>query len=254
MADNLPAYCYYRDYPQSLASTVSFDRDYLMYASSGSIRFGVDGRTWTMPSAYAAWIPANTKIEVEITRAATCCSVLYQPDFIENVPGETVVFAVTPLAREMIYFSRRWGPEESEFSAFAQNYFQSIAMTCTELALKPSPIWQPTGSSQHVKRALTFTQTNLATNLSFDDVAKAANTSQRTLLRHFREEVGLTWQQSLRRLRMIRSIELLSNEDEAIIQVAYQVGYSSLSAFNKAFREFTGHTPSAFRSRKTPQW
>jgi AraC-like DNA-binding protein len=36
-----------------------------------------------------------------------------------------------------------------------------------------------------------------------------------------------------------------------ILDVAYQVGFNSKSAFNSAFRKLTGTTPSLFRSRKT---
>ena len=44
--------------------------------------------------------------------------------------------------------------------------------------------------------------------------------------------------------------QALSNEDEPVVQVALQVGYTSNSAFNKAFREFSGHTPTEFRARR----
>lgn len=64
----------------------------------------------------------------------------------------------------------------------------------------------------------------------------------------------MTWQQTLRRLRMVRAVELLSNTEDAVIQVAYGVGYASLSAFTKAFRDFTGLTPTQFRARHRAGW
>jgi transcriptional regulator GlxA family with amidase domain len=158
------------------------------------------------------------------------------------------------MARDMIYFSRRWGPDNDSFDGFAETYFRAIAFVCVELASSPSDVWQPTGSSKSVRRALEFTETHLATPLSFASVADAAGSSERTLLRRFGEEVGLTWQQTLRRLRMIRAVELLSNTEHAVIQVAYSVGYASLSAFTKAFRDFTGHTPTEFRARHRAGW
>ncbi len=59
----------------------------------------------------------------------------------------------------------------------------------------------------------------------------------------------MTWRQMQRRMRMIHAMELLSNIDGKIIQIAFEVGYSSLSAFNHAFREFCGITPSEFRAK-----
>ncbi len=254
MQSELPAYCFHQVFEPRPASKISFDRDYLLYAIKGAIRLGVPDREWTLPPSYAAWIPAQTEFEVAVTHPMTCCSLLFQPGFVDGLPNQTVVFTMTPMARDMIYFNRRWGPDNDAFDTFAETYFRSIAMVCVELASSPSDVWQPKGSTKSVRQALAFTQEHLADNISFSDVAAAASTSERTLLRRFAEEVGLTWQQSLRRLRMIRSVELLSNEEDAIIQVAFRVGYASLSAFAKAFRDFTGHTPSKFRARHRAGW
>ena len=81
------------------------------------------------------------------------------------------------------------------------------------------------------------------------EVAKAAHLSERSLARKMVEETGLTWGAMLRRMRMSRALELLSTTNDSILAVSLQVGYRSLSAFNKAFRDFTGFTPSAFRQR-----
>jgi len=53
--------------------------------------------------------------------------------------------------------------------------------------------------------------------------------------------------QSLRRLRMIRALELLAEDSAGITKIAFTVGYTSLSAFNAAFREFVGETPSSYQ-------
>ena len=57
----------------------------------------------------------------------------------------------------------------------------------------------------------------------------------------------MTWSQLLRHMRMIQAIELLSNLDSQMITISLQVGYHSLSSFNRAFKEFTSLTPTEFR-------
>jgi AraC-like DNA-binding protein len=89
----------------------------------------------------------------------------------------------------------------------------------------------------------------LAENLSLSDDANSARLSERSLARRFSDETGMTWRQMLRRMRMIRAIELLSNADDQVLNIALGVGYESLSAFNKAFRDFSGHTPTDFRKK-----
>lgn len=90
--------------------------------------------------------------------------------------------------------------------------------------------------------------------MSFSEIAKAAHMSERTLARRFNDEVGMTWGQALRRLRMIRAVEMLSHEETGILDVCYRVGYGSLSAFYKAFKAFSGLTPTEFRARHQGGW
>ena len=49
------------------------------------------------------------------------------------------------------------------------------------------------------------------------------------------------------RIRMIHAVELLGEKDLQVIRIATDCGFASLSAFNRAFKEFAGVTPTGFR-------
>ena len=61
----------------------------------------------------------------------------------------------------------------------------------------------------------------------------------------------MTWRATLRRMRVLRAVELLAADDTPITMIAHEVGYGSLSAFNAAFRELTHTTPSGCRATFT---
>ena len=254
MNPDLPAYCFYQEFAPRPPERLSFDRHYLMYCIKGAISLEIDGRRWTLPPSYAAWIPAKTELGVTVSHPMTCCSVLFKPDFIDDLPEKSVVFTMTSLARDMIYHSRRWGPDAETFDTQARHFFQALALTCRELADQPADVWTPMGRTEAMQRAIAYTEAHLHEEISLADVASAAHVSERTLVRRYADEVGMSWRQCLRRLRMIRAVELLSNEEEPVVQVALQSGYSSLSAFNRAFRAFSGHTPTEFRARRRDEW
>jgi len=48
-------------------------------------------------------------------------------------------------------------------------------------------------------------------------------------------------------LRLLEAIEILAAGGMPITEVALSVGYNSLSAFNAAFRNLVGKTPSEYR-------
>ena len=105
----------------------------------------------------------------------------------------------------------------------------------------------PAGRSPETRRALALTEARLADDPRIDEIACEIGLTSRSLARRFADELGMTWSAVLRRIRIIRAIELLAADDASITATAMRVGYSSLSAFQAAFSELTGQTPSEYR-------
>ena len=53
-------------------------------------------------------------------------------------------------------------------------------------------------------------------------------------------------------MRVLRAIEELAAGDVPVTTIAFTTGYTSLSAFNAAFRELTGRTPTQYRASFRP--
>lgn len=70
------------------------------------------------------------------------------------------------------------------------------------------------------------------------------------LSRLFTQEIGFSIPKALRKLRIEKAAELLRAGGISVTDAAMQVGYSSLGAFNKAFLELMGCTPSQFSKKK----
>lgn len=245
---DLPAFCVYRDFPPEADKTVQFDRHYLLYAVKGTMRLQAAGRSWTLPPARAALITANAPITLSIATTITCCSALFAPSAYDAPAAPLRVLEMSPLARELILACRDHGPEAATLDTNARMLFDTLYMLATRAAAAPNDMWMPVGQSDAVRAALTLTETRMSGPLSFSDVAGTVGLSERTLARRFQDEVGMPWRDCQRRLRMIRAVEGLADPTRQITQVAMDVGYSSSSAFNSAFMDFTGQTPSTFRA------
>jgi AraC-like DNA-binding protein len=84
-------------------------------------------------------------------------------------------------------------------------------------------------------------------------VARLFSMHRRTLNRRLRIE-GLAFRQVANQIRFEIACELLENTDMALSQVAAVLRYSELSAFTRAFRRWSGQTPSAWRSGHPRIW
>ena len=63
----------------------------------------------------------------------------------------------------------------------------------------------------------------------------------------FKQEYGATPKEYVDEMRVRKAEQMLVNTDKKIINIAYDVGFSSLSSFNRFFKSKTGKTPSDYR-------
>ena len=83
---------------------------------------------------------------------------------------------------------------------------------------------------------------------SLSTLAMGVGLSPFQLSRIFGTHHGMSIPRYIRRLRLARAAELLATTDRMVGEVMAEVGYSSASAFVRAFTEETGRTPSEHRA------
>lgn len=243
------AYAFVRDFEPTPAQRLCVDRHYLLYASRGALRLDAESTTWSLPPARAALIRAGEPIEVTITTRTTTASVLFSPDFMAAPMAALTVVDMSPLCRALVTECSRWGPDDdAPLDDYATAMFRALAEATWALAARPSPTHMPRGRSPEVRRALAITAQRLADDPTFVEVAAEVGLVPRSLARRFEQEIGMTWRAALRRVRVLRAVELLAATDQSVTQVAMRVGYQSLSAFNAAFRDLIGQTPTEYRN------
>jgi len=246
-----PAYSFVRTFAPEPPRRFEVDRHYLLYATRGALRLTAAGRSWSLPPARAALIQARTPIDIALPQAATTCSALFATDFGPAPPAPLAVFELTPLARELVVACGVYGADAA-WDAHAEALFRALQAVTWRLAEAPSPTFMPVAKSAALARALALTEAELVEPPSFEALAATVALSPRSLARRFADELGMTWREALRRLRLIRAIEALAASDEPVTDIAFAVGYSSLSAFNAAFRDLTGLSPTAYRTTFRP--
>ncbi|GLH96300.1 AraC family transcriptional regulator [Phytohabitans aurantiacus] len=246
------AYSFVRTFPAEPARDLRVDRHYLLCASAGALRLEAEGEAWLLPPARAALIEAGRPIRVSIPQPVTTASVLFDVGFAPVPPAPLSVFDLDTLARELVRECGAWGVSDDPLPAYAETLFAALAAVAWRLAEQPSPVVVPAGRSPELRRALRLTEERLGADVRFEEVAAEVGLVPRSLARRFEDETGMTWRAVLRRMRVLRAIEHLAAGDTPVTSIAFLVGYTSLSAFNAAFRELTGRTPTQYRASFRP--
>jgi AraC-like DNA-binding protein len=99
-----------------------------------------------------------------------------------------------------------------------------------------------------VRRAITESMRHGDPKLG--EVARRIAMGPRTLQRQLREH-GLDFKNLVDETRRELSLRYLRDRRNTLTDVSYLVGYSEVSAFNRAFRRWTGATPSGYRRELT---
>jgi AraC-like DNA-binding protein len=86
---------------------------------------------------------------------------------------------------------------------------------------------------------------------SQEDVAELLNMSARTLQRKLCE-VGATYKEILDETRRVLAMAYLSAPRHSVSDVTYLLGFSAGSSFTRAFRRWTGQSPSDWRASVNP--
>ncbi|MDR7278512.1 AraC family transcriptional regulator [Catenuloplanes atrovinosus] len=246
------AYSFVRTFAPEPARDLCVDRHYLLCASAGTLRLEVRGQAWLLPPARAALVEAGRPIQVSILRPVTTASILFDTRFTPAPPAPLTVFDLNPLARALLSECCTWEERDEPRTAYTDTLFAALAAVTWRLAEQPSPVVVPVGRSPQLRRALELTEQRLSGEVRFEDVADEVGLAPRSLARRFEDETGMTWRAVLRRMRVVSAIEELAAGDTPVTKIAFKVGYTSLSAFNAAFRELTGRTPTEYRASFRP--
>ncbi len=103
------------------------------------------------------------------------------------------------------------------------------------------------------KKMLLYLQQNHAAYFCLDEMASHIGLSRSECCRYFKRKSGQTISDYLRQYRIHRSLELLTESDSSISQIAQRCGFSNQSYYTKEFRRLTGTTPKQYRlKQRTP--
>jgi AraC-like DNA-binding protein/ligand-binding sensor protein len=100
-----------------------------------------------------------------------------------------------------------------------------------------------------VLRAREYIDKHKTEELSLADVAKAAGASVFHFCKLFHKATGLKFTDYVARVRLEDARTRLLNPNLRISDFAYDVGFQSLTQFNRTFKRVFGQSPSGFRAR-----
>ena len=123
-------------------------------------------------------------------------------------------------------------------------FAEHLSMVCNQIVVQ-----EQNGELPVIARARQHIAEHHAEKLSLDQVAKAVHTSKFYFCKIFKKETGINFTDYLARVRTERAKSLLLNPNLRVTEVAYDVGFQSLTHFNRTFKRILGLSPTRYRDQ-----
>jgi AraC-like DNA-binding protein len=153
---------------------------------------------------------------------------------------------VDPVQLKEAYFATRVVPDSQQQSAAAllKIFAQHLSMLCNQIVVKQENAEPPV-----ISRAKRYIEEHQAEELRLGQVAKAVNTSAFYFCKMFKKFTKVNFTDYLSRVRIEKAKDLLLNPNLRISEIAYEVGFQSLTHFNRVFKRILGQSPTDYRTR-----
>jgi AraC-like DNA-binding protein len=108
---------------------------------------------------------------------------------------------------------------------------------------------QKDSEPEEITRARQYIAANSDEEISLAEVAKEARMSTFYFCKMFKKITGVNFAHYVSGVRVEKAKNLLLNANYRISEIGYEVGFQSLTHFNRVFRSIAGQSPTEYRKQ-----
>jgi AraC-like DNA-binding protein len=154
-----------------------------------------------------------------------------------------------PVDREKLrtaYFNTRVlsQKEHEAMVKLLQIFAQHLSIVANQIVVQEKNAEPPV-----IARAKEFISAHQTEDISLGQVAKAVNTSTFYFCKMFKKFTGINFTDYVSRVRIESARGLLLNPNLRISEIPYEVGFQSLTHFNRVFKKVVGQSPTEYRGQ-----
>jgi AraC-like DNA-binding protein len=220
-------------------------RGQLIYAYAGSILVTAEGGSWVVPPQRAVWVPPGVRHCMQAIGRIEMRTLYFDPNRSPLASTACCVVSISPLLRELIASVVKMQvdyDEDGRDGIVVELLFQEIR------PLEIEPLHLPMPTDARIARICRWIVANPAEETSVASWSKTVGASERTIIRLFPEETGMTFTRWRQQARLLAAVQMLAN-GRPVTDIASDLGYDSPSAFSAMFRKALGSSPTEYFRR-----
>jgi AraC-like DNA-binding protein len=210
------------------------------YAISGVLGVHTAEGSFFAPPQWGIWIPADLEHQVVTSMRAEMRSLYVRREECAWAAERCRVLEVTPLARELI---KSFCQLPVDYPEGDSREARLVEVLLDQLASLPEVGFSlPLPRHPRLLGLCNELIESPEQSVTLHEWAERLGTSEKTLMRLFQRETGLSFRSWRQRMRLLSSLSLLE-DGNSVTTAALSSGYDSTSAFIAAFKSLFGFTP-----------
>jgi len=203
---------------------------------------------WLVIPNHMIFVPADRPFNLRTSRGMRAHVVFLDPEDHPWHHHGCWVTQANPLVHELLALMLSMMQRAPDDSVTLRQLFRTLSHLCQEWFSNPKMLWLPAAKSDEMRAFVSHVSAHLA-DVTVSGACEACRLAPRTMQRLSREEFSFGLKTLITEVRMMRAMELLTQDNLPIEAVAQNVGYSSVSSFTTAFTQRSGVSPGEYRQR-----
>lgn len=222
----------------------------IIYTLSGTLHVETGGVNYFVPEKHIAWIPEKASHKLSSNSRQVSLIIFYINLNITPDDGKNrfSIYSTNGIIAENLKFIASKGKvitrgKQTDLYNFALSFFNLLPQMTLGADFLLKTLVIPNDSRLHP--ILNYITEHIHEDLNMEQIASQYNLSVRNLSRLFNTS-GIHFSSYVNHLRITRAIELLTDGDNTVQEVAYKVGFNTPNNFNRVFKQVTGKSPKTY--------
>lgn len=214
----------------------------LLYAIDGVMVVTSESGTWVVPPSRGLWLVAGVRHDVRMSGNVRMRTAYIDATKVGNLPPASCVITVSPLLRELLVAAVQI-PLDVPLGAREERL---TGLLVDEIRVSPTlPLHLPMPADPRLRQVCDALLARPDDSATAAQWAARAGMGTKTLHRLFVAQTRMTFARWREQARLLVALRLLA-EGRRVIDIAFECGYASQSAFTAMFRRHFGTAPSTF--------
>jgi AraC-like DNA-binding protein/mannose-6-phosphate isomerase-like protein (cupin superfamily) len=215
----------------------------LMVLTSGTASIHCASGDWVLPAGRYLYIPSHTKHSLDTGGSVQGFALYFTAEVDDALPNRIFTFQGSSLILEIV---RRL--TDLTDTPRAGDCERNLVLVLIDEIRRSSdmPLFMQMPLDRRLRRIANDILQTPAERRTLSELAFQTGLSERTILRRFREETGMTVVQWVQHARILLAATELRN-GASVKQASATAGYDSVSSFIRLFSRIMGTTPNLYR-------